>query len=54
VPINNTADATPTFSAFVTTSSAIPFAPASSRILIRFTDANGVSHGASSVAVTTD
>jgi outer membrane protein assembly factor BamB len=48
------AAATPTFSVFATASSAIPFAPGASRIFLRFTDAAGVSHGSTSVAVRTD
>jgi virginiamycin B lyase len=47
-------DATPTFSIFVSTTSAIPFAPGASRLFVRFKDASGASHGATSVAVTTD
>jgi YVTN family beta-propeller protein len=48
------ANATPTFSVFLTASGAIPFAPGTSRVFVRFTDANGVSHGSTSVAVDTD
>jgi sugar lactone lactonase YvrE len=53
VPITYAADATPTFSVFVSTSSPIPFSPAASRIFVRFEDSDGVSHGTTSVAVTT-
>ena len=48
------ANATPTFSIFVSASGAIPFAPGSSRVFVRFKDAAGASHGATSVAVTTN
>jgi hypothetical protein len=54
VPISFTANATPTFSIFVSSSSTIPFAPGSSRVFVRFEDAGGVSHGSTSVAVTTE
>jgi hypothetical protein len=45
------ANATPTFSIFVSAAGTIPLAPATSRIFLRFLDADGVSHGATSVAV---
>ena len=45
--------ATPTFSIFATAEGAVPFAPAVSRIFLRFSDAAGQPHGATSVAVTT-
>ena len=48
------AGATPTFSIFVTASSAIAFAPATSRIFVRFVDQSGLSHGSTSLAVRTD
>jgi subtilase family serine protease len=48
-----TANATPTFGIFATASGAVPFAPANSRIFVRFTDAGGVERGATSVAVET-
>jgi len=51
VPVTIAAGATPTFSVFVTASAAIPFAPGTSRIFVRFLDAGGNSHGSSSVAV---
>ncbi len=51
VPVTIAGGATPTFSVFVTASAAIPFAPGTSRIFIRFLDAAGTSHGSSSVAV---
>ncbi len=47
------AGATPTFSVFATASDTIPFAPASARIFLRFTDASRTTHGSTSVAVTT-
>jgi len=50
--INN--GATPTFAVFVAGSGAIPFAPATSRIFLRFKDTNGVTRGATSVAAQTD
>ena len=53
VPVTIAAGATPTFSVFVTASGAIPFAPGTSRIFVRFLDGSGASHGATSVAVET-
>ncbi len=53
LPIAYASGATPTFSVFVTTSAAIPLAPATARIFLRFLDGNGISHGATSVAVAT-
>lgn len=53
VPVNFTAGATPTFSVFVSSSGAVPFAPGTSRVFVRFEDAGSVSHGSTSVAVTT-
>jgi hypothetical protein len=50
---NFIAGATPTFSVFVTASNPIPLAPATSRLYVRFVDASGMSHGSTSVAVTT-
>jgi DNA-binding beta-propeller fold protein YncE len=46
--------ATPTFTVFLTATAAIPFSPATSRVFVRFTDAQGQSHGSTSVAVTTN
>lgn len=43
----------PTFSIFATATASIPFAPATNRIFVRFKDANGTSHGSTSVAVDT-
>ena len=48
------AGGTPTFSVFVSASAPVPFAPGTSRVFIRFTDSGDVSHGSTSVAVTTD
>ncbi len=48
------ADATPTFSVFVTATAPIAFAPATSRIFVRFLDTDGQSHGSTSVAVETE
>ena len=53
VPVNFAAGGTPTFSVFLVPSGTITFAPASSRIFLRFVDTNGVSHGSTSVAVKT-
>jgi sugar lactone lactonase YvrE len=53
LPVSFTPGATPTFSVFASTTAAIPFAPGTSRIFLRFADASGVSHGSTSVAVTT-
>ena len=47
------AGATPTFSIFVTATGKVPFAPATSRLFVRFNDSSGVSHGVTSVAVRT-
>jgi Pro-kumamolisin, activation domain/IPT/TIG domain len=54
VPITIASGATPTFSVFVGASAPIPLAPAASRLFVRFYDAGGQSHGATSVAVTTN
>jgi hypothetical protein len=54
VSVNFAAGATPTFAIFATASSAIPFAPGSSRVFVRFKDSSGTSHGSTSVAVETD
>ena len=47
------AGTTPTFSIFVTASGSVPFAPATSRLFVRFNDSSGASHGVTSVAVRT-
>jgi hypothetical protein len=54
VTLDYMSGATPTFSIFVTATAPVPFAPATSRIFLRFMDAQGVSHGATSVAVQTN
>jgi hypothetical protein len=46
--------AAPTFSIFLQSTGAIGFAPATSRIFVRFEDAGGVLHGATSVAIETN
>jgi hypothetical protein len=53
VSLTVTAGATPTFSIFLQSSGAIPFAPATSRVFVRFKDASGGLHGSTSVAVET-
>jgi YVTN family beta-propeller protein len=45
------ANATPTFSVFLGATGQIPFAPATSRVFVRFKDAAGITHGSTSVAV---
>jgi sugar lactone lactonase YvrE len=54
LPISIAAGGSPTFSVFVGTSGSIPFAPGATRIFVRFLDSGGVSHGSTSVAVTTN
>jgi len=54
VQLDFAAEATPTFSVFVTASAPVTFAPGTARIYVRFTDSSGVSHGATSVAVETN
>jgi hypothetical protein len=48
------AGATPTFSVFVAGNAFIPFDPANGRIFVRFKDGQGVTRGATSVAVRTN
>lgn len=52
-PITYTADETVTYSIFVTALGPVPFDPGTARIFFRFTDTDGVSHGSTSIAVTT-
>jgi hypothetical protein len=54
VQLNVAAGATPTFSIFLHASADIPFSPGTSRVFVRFNDQNGVLHGLTSVAVTTN
>jgi hypothetical protein len=54
VTLTDTAGTTPTFSVFVNAAASIPLDAARSRLFVRFKDANGVSHGATSVAVETN
>jgi virginiamycin B lyase len=53
VPLSIPAGATPTFSVFAAGSGAIPFAPGTSRVFVRLTDASGAVRGATSVAIRT-
>jgi hypothetical protein len=52
-PLSFAPNASPTFSVFVTAAGAIPFAPATARVFLRFVDGDGVEHGSTSVAVRT-
>jgi hypothetical protein len=54
VPVGFTPNAAPSFSIFVGTTGQIPFAPGTSSFFVRFKDSAGVSHGVTSIAVTTD
>jgi DNA-binding beta-propeller fold protein YncE len=54
VPIKLGAEQAATFSVFVSATGAIPFDPTGARLFVRFFDGDGVSHGSTSVAVTTD
>lgn len=47
------ANETPTFAVFVSSTEAVPLDPTNSRVFVRFAEANGVTRGATSVAVTT-
>ena len=53
IPVSFAPNATGTFSIFISANGAIPFNPGGSRIFVRFLDGNNVSHGSTSVAVTT-
>ena len=53
VSLTCASNATPTFSIFLQSNGAISFAPASSRVFVRFEDANGGLHGSTSVAIET-
>jgi len=48
------ANETPTFAVFAASTEAIPLDPANSRVFIRFQDTNGLTRGATSVAVTAE
>ena len=54
VTLNDGSGSNPTFSIFAGASGAIAFAPATSRIFVRFKDSGGGLHGSTSVAVETD
>jgi hypothetical protein len=54
VTLDDTAEATPTFSIFLQSSGAIAFAPGTSRIFVRFEDSSGGLQGSTSVAVETN
>ncbi len=53
VTLSYAGNTAPTFSVFVQSSGAIAFAPAASRVFVRFQDASGGLHGSTSVAVET-
>ncbi len=53
VTVADGAQATPTFSIFAAATGAIPLAPATSRLFVRFTDATGGLRGSTSVAIET-
>ncbi len=54
VTLSDAAGASPTFSVFIQASGSIPFAPAASRVFVRFKDPAGGLHGSTSVAVETN
>jgi hypothetical protein len=54
VSLDIASDATPTFSIFVQSTGAIAFAPASSRVFVRFEDAGSILRGSTSVAIETN
>jgi len=51
VSLSYAGGAAPTFSIFVTSTAAIPFSPATSRVFVRFEDSTGGLHGSTSVAI---
>ncbi len=53
VALDFAANAAPTFSIFAQASGTVPFAPATSRLFVRFKDATGGTHGSTSVAIDT-
>jgi hypothetical protein len=53
VTLSDAAGAAPTFSVFLEANGTIPFAPATSRVFVRFKDPAGGLHGSTSVAVET-
>ena len=54
VSLTIAAGATPSFSVFVQATGAIPFAPATARVFLRFKDASGTVRGSTSVAIETE
>src|SRR5580658_5461044 len=54
VTLSYAGGAAPTFSIFVAADGPIAFAPASSRVFVRFEDASGAVHGSTSVAIETN
>jgi hypothetical protein len=54
VALNIAGGAAPTFSVFLQSTGAIPFAPAASRVFVRFKDPDGGLHGSTSVAIETE
>ncbi len=53
VTLSDASGAAPTFSVFLQATGTIPFAPAASRVFVRFKDPSGGLHGSTSVAVET-
>jgi streptogramin lyase len=51
VALNFASGTAPTFSVFLQSTGAIPFAPATSRVFVRFEDAGGGLHGSTSLAI---
>ena len=54
VTLSDAAGSAPTFSVFLQDIGPIPFAPAGSRVVVRFKDPAGGLHGSTSVAVETE